>query len=114
MPSPPATVVVIAPHPDDEVLGVGGLLALLARKGTAIHIIAVTDGEASHPSSPTVSQRDLAARRVAESEKALALLGLQAASVERLGLPDGDVRRVESAAGAHHGGGDAGAGSHLG
>ena len=72
MPSPPATVVVVAPHPDDEVLGVGGLLRLLARAGTAIHIVAVTDGEASHPKSPTLTPRALAARRVAETEQALA------------------------------------------
>ena len=38
---------VVAPHPDDEILGVGGLLALL---GTA-EVAAVTDGEASHPES---------------------------------------------------------------
>ena len=96
MPAPPATVVVIAPHPDDEVLGVGGLLALLARAGTAIHIVAVTDGEASHPGSPTLTPRALAARRVSESEEALSLLGLKPASTTRLRLPDGDVRRAES------------------
>ena len=67
MPAPPATAVVIAPHPDDEVLGVGGLLTLLARTGTAVHIVAVTDGEASHPESPTLTPRALAARRIAES-----------------------------------------------
>jgi len=66
MPAPPATAVVIAPHPDDEVLGVGGLLTLLARTGTAVHIVAVTDGEASHPGSPTLTPRALAARRISE------------------------------------------------
>jgi LmbE family N-acetylglucosaminyl deacetylase len=96
MPAPPATAVVVAPHPDDEVLGVGGLLMLLARAGTAIHIVAVTDGEASHPGSPTLSPHALAARRVSESEEALSLLGLKPASVVRLRMPDGDVRRTES------------------
>lgn len=94
--APPATAVVIAPHPDDEVLGVGGLLTLLARTGTAVHIIAVTDGEASHPGSPTLTRRELAARRISESEDALSLLGLKPASVVRLRMPDGDVRRAES------------------
>jgi LmbE family N-acetylglucosaminyl deacetylase len=96
MPAPPATAVVVAPHPDDEVLGVGGLLTLLARAGTAIHIVAVTDGEASHPGSPTLTSRALAARRILESEEALSLLGLKPASTSRLRLPDGDVRRAES------------------
>ena len=96
MGKPPATVVAVAPHPDDEVLGIGGLLSLLARAGSHIHIIAVTDGEASHPGSPTLSPKALAARRVEESATAREALGLTGATVERLGLPDGDVRRVEA------------------
>ncbi len=94
--TPPATAVVVAPHPDDEVLGVGGLISLLARRGTAIHIIAVTDGEGSHPKSPTLTPQALASRRITESAQALSLLGLKAASVQRLRMPDGDVRRAES------------------
>ena len=93
---PPATVIAVAPHPDDEVLGIGGLLSMLARAGSRIHIIAVTDGEASHPGSPTLTPKALAARRVEESSKAREALGLSNASVERLGLPDGDVHRVEA------------------
>ena len=46
-----ARAVVVAPHPDDEVLAVGGLLAQLARLGGAIRVIAVTDGTASHRGS---------------------------------------------------------------
>lgn len=43
------------PHPDDEVLGFGGALALLAGQGARLRIVADTDGEASHPHSPTLS-----------------------------------------------------------
>lgn len=96
---PPATVVAVAPHPDDEVLGVGGLLTLLAKRGARLHIIAVTDGDASHPGSPTLSPAELAHRRTAETQDALQALGIQDATVERLRLPDGKVREVE----AHHG-----------
>jgi hypothetical protein len=42
------TPVVVAPHPDDEVLAVGGLLALAG----AAELVAVTDGGASHPRRP--------------------------------------------------------------
>ena len=45
-------MVVIAAHPDDEVLGVGGTMAVLAAGGAQLRLIAVTDGEASHP-APT-------------------------------------------------------------
>jgi LmbE family N-acetylglucosaminyl deacetylase len=92
---PPALAVVVAPHPDDEVLGVGGTLSRLARSGTRVHVIAVTDGEASHPKSPTLSSRELATRRIAESADALHALRLGKASVERLGQPDGGVREME-------------------
>ena len=83
----PHRAVVVAPHPDDEVLGVGGLLTLLAAAGTRVQVLAVTDGEASHPGG-SVPAAQLAPLRVAETERALAALGLPPA-VRRLGLPDG-------------------------
>ena len=39
-------LVVVSPHPDDEVLACGGLMALAAQAGVAITVISVTDGEA--------------------------------------------------------------------
>ena len=43
--------VIIAPHPDDEVLGCGGLMQGLAALCRPIQLISVTDGSASHPGS---------------------------------------------------------------
>ena len=43
-----ARLVVLAPHPDDEVLACGALLALHTAPGGASLIVAITDGEASH------------------------------------------------------------------
>jgi len=40
----PAPVLVIAPHPDDEVLGVGGTIARLAAAGRPVHVAIVTRG----------------------------------------------------------------------
>lgn len=90
---PPAHVVAVAPHPDDEVLGVGGLLALLAAGGSRTTVVAVTDGEASHPGG-SVPAAALAVRRVAETRAALAALGVPA-DVVRLGLPDGGAGDLE-------------------
>jgi LmbE family N-acetylglucosaminyl deacetylase len=84
-------VVVVAPHPDDAVLAVGGLLRLLADQGVAIGLVAVTDGEASHRGSPTLTPEELASRRVAESRCAFARLGVELRSEVRLGLPDAAV-----------------------
>jgi LmbE family N-acetylglucosaminyl deacetylase len=39
------TALVIAPHPDDEVLGVGGTMAKLSAAGAAVHVAIVTRGE---------------------------------------------------------------------
>jgi LmbE family N-acetylglucosaminyl deacetylase len=87
---PSGRVVVVAPHPDDEVLGVGGTLAVWAAAGTEVAVVAVTDGEGSHPGSPTTTPAALAARRAEERRDALAVLGVEAA-VARLRLPDSAV-----------------------
>lgn len=81
------TPVVVAPHPDDEVLGVGGLLARLRRA----EVVAVTDGDASHPDSRVYDRATLARLRRAETTRALVRLGLGAPRVHRLGQPDGGV-----------------------
>ncbi len=88
---PAGRVVVVAPHPDDETLGAGGTLAAWAASGVPVTVVAVTDGEASHPGSPTLGPDELAARRHEERRRALAALGLGDAEVVRAGLPDGDV-----------------------
>jgi LmbE family N-acetylglucosaminyl deacetylase len=80
------SAVIVAAHPDDEVLGAGGLLSLLAAGGARLRLIAVTDGEASHPG--IAEPAALAERRVAETTAALRLLGAGRADVVRLRLPD--------------------------
>ena len=74
--------VVIAPHPDDEVLALGGLMQLLARRGCELAIVAVTDGEASHPRALQLTHSQLAELRAREREVALGRLGLGAANRE--------------------------------
>ncbi len=88
---PSGRVVFVAPHPDDEVLGAGGLLHELHRSGREILVVAVTDGEKSHAQSALVSPTQLARLRAAESAAALEALGLARAQTVRLGLPDGGV-----------------------
>jgi LmbE family N-acetylglucosaminyl deacetylase len=87
------SVVVVAAHPDDEVLGAGGTMALLAAARARLRLIAVTDGEGSHPGSdPAV----IASVRTAESAAALDLLGVRDAEVIRLRLPDTAVAAHEA------------------
>jgi LmbE family N-acetylglucosaminyl deacetylase len=89
---PPGTrVVVVAPHPDDEILTCGALLQLVAARGDAPLIVAVTDGEASHPGSPAWPPERLRQARTDETNAALAHLGIDASRVLRLHIPDGGV-----------------------
>lgn len=87
-------LVVVAPHPDDEILGVGTLAARAAAAGAEVLVVGVTDGDASHPGSPTHSPQRLATRRIEESRRACAVLGLPAP--HRLGLHDGRVASDEA------------------
>ena len=84
-----ASAVVVAAHPDDEILGAGGTIALLARAGARLRLVAVTDGEASHPG--TADPAGLARRRIAESAAALKILGADSVEMVRLRLPDTGV-----------------------
>ncbi len=84
-------LVVVSPHPDDEVLACGGVIALHAERGGETAIVAVTDGEASHRDDPTWPPIRLAGARRAERERGLARLGVRADPVLRLGLGDGRV-----------------------
>ncbi|HEX4397162.1 MAG TPA: PIG-L family deacetylase [Trebonia sp.] len=80
------SAVVVAAHPDDEVLGAGGLISVLAAAGARLRLVAVTDGESSHRglADPAI----LAKRRTAETVDALHALGAETTEVVRLGLPD--------------------------
>jgi LmbE family N-acetylglucosaminyl deacetylase len=84
-------VVVLAAHPDDEVLGVGGLLTALSAGGSEIVAVWATDGEASHPGSRALDAEQLRALRREESQRALAALGVVPARSVVVGLPDGGL-----------------------
>lgn len=92
---PPAerSMVVVVPHPDDEVLIAGGLIARQRDRGVTVRIVAVTNGEAAYDSESTRDEdrRSLAAQRRREQLAALEGLGVCRSAVDRLGIPDGTV-----------------------
>ena len=86
--------VVVAPHPDDETLAVGGLIAVLLAQGGQVVLVAATDGEASHPNSAAMTPDGLRQLRARETDRALAVLADGApggAVLHRLRLPDGGL-----------------------
>jgi LmbE family N-acetylglucosaminyl deacetylase len=86
-------LVVVAPHPDDELLACGGLLSMHAERGGECLLLAVTDGEASHRGTRGWSAARLGALRRLERAVGLERLGFVSGlvAVQRLGLPDGQV-----------------------
>ena len=86
-PAEVAHMVVVAAHPDDESLGVGGLLSQAARSGLRLSVVVATDGEASHPASPTHSAGQPG--RLRQDAEACRRPVAPTASVRFLGHPDG-------------------------
>jgi len=87
------TALVLAPHPDDESLGCGGLIAEACALGRPPVVAVLTDGTLSHPTSPSFPPPRLKALREAETRAAVAALGLGPEHVHFLGLPDGQAPR---------------------
>lgn len=83
-----ARLVVVAPHPDDEVLAAGGLMRWTARCHREVVIVAVTDGEASYLAADDRTTIDLRERRARERAEALCRLGVPEVTLHRLRWPD--------------------------
>lgn len=87
-------ILVVAAHPDDEVLGCGGTLALMSGQGRAVHVLLLADGESARVSNTghSIDPARVAARGVS-ARAACKILGCT--SVDLLGLPDNRLDGVE-------------------
>lgn len=84
-----ASAMVIAPHPDDEILGCGGVSLKKMQRGSEVRFVFVTSGGASHVGH--IDPGKLAALREEEAVEAVCRLGAPREHVSFLGLPDGGV-----------------------
>lgn len=66
-------ILVFAPHPDDEIFGPGGTLALYAQRGTPVQVIVLTDGAVDRAGEEKIRWQKL---RQAESVVAAKVLGI--------------------------------------
>lgn len=86
-PAPPrGRVLAVAPHPDDETLGLGGTLAAHAQAGDEVDVLVVCSGVEGDPEG-YFDREELPALREAECREACRILGVR--EVEFLGYPDG-------------------------
>lgn len=82
---------VIAPHPDDETLGMGATVAMLCAAGVDVQVVTVSDGGAAYPGRSEAGRAELEAVRRAEVRRSMGLLG--ASEPITLGMPDGELSR---------------------
>lgn len=99
-----ARILIVAPHPDDEVIAAGGLIAaaLASGKQCSIRVIIATNGDAAYMAAPWHGSHLLTRRnfrqqaliRQHESLNALSILGLDVERVHFWGFPDRGLARL--------------------
>jgi LmbE family N-acetylglucosaminyl deacetylase len=97
---PVESLLVFAPHPDDETLGCAGAIARALDQGARVRVVLMTNGDGSHTAAHTSGKGRLLAParyvslgciRQDETLAALALLGLEPDDTFFLGYPDGGM-----------------------
>ncbi|WP_037315523.1 bifunctional PIG-L family deacetylase/class I SAM-dependent methyltransferase [Salegentibacter sp. Hel_I_6] len=86
------TVMVVAPHPDDESLGCGGIIAHLREQNAEVWVLFMTNGEASHQNSVTYPPKKLGSLRTREAEAACQILGVPKDHLLFLNAGDGKLK----------------------
>jgi len=84
-------VVIIAPHPDDEVFGCGGLIARLVTEESAPYVIVLTGGGGSHRGCCSTLEVDIISARRELTHKAMAILGLPESHLHEMNFADGCI-----------------------
>jgi len=81
-------LIILAPHPDDEIFGLGGFIIQNLIKKCEINIIYLTDGEDSRTWS---SKEEIKRQRISISDKVCKSVGIAISNINRLHLQDGSI-----------------------
>lgn len=88
-------ILIIAPHPDDETLGCGGIIAIKSRAGYEINIIVLSDGsrlfEGTFGKNTQPSPKGISDLRKRETERTVKLLGGDPGKIRYLDYKDGSL-----------------------
>jgi LmbE family N-acetylglucosaminyl deacetylase len=84
---PSQRILIIAPHPDDDIIGCGGSIACYLQNGISITVVFMTSGDAGCLETST---EDTASIREAEAKAAAGVLGQM--DLEFLRNPDGYIQ----------------------
>lgn len=82
-----SNTLVVSPHPDDEVLGVGGLIASIRAAGGKVTVLLLTRGESSHHGCCDLPLARIAAERTTLAIQAGAMLGVEQGDIRWADLP---------------------------
>ena len=100
---PKLRLLVVAPHPDDESLGAGGLMQKVLDSGGRVHVLFMTSGDGypeavalatGHRQPTAVDYRGFGELRRAEALVALEQYHILPLSVTFLGFPDGGLAEI--------------------
>lgn len=96
-------VTVFAPHPDDETIACGGMIAQATARGDEVSIVILTDGRYSHKSKfkiwPNPRTDRIRAIRKREAIKAADVLGVKMENIHFMDFEDGTLVQHMSEAG---------------
>src|ERR1700694_1036879 len=106
----PVDVLIFAPHPDDEVIGAGGVIQQALATGRRVRVVLATNGDGSKKAASALLQKavsslreddfvHLARRRQQEAIAADRKLGLSSSDLVFLGYPDGVLANVYESTG---------------
>ncbi len=98
-------LLIVAPHPDDEVLGCGGLIAEAVQQGIPVRVVYLTAGDAFTGAATLLSRSTpdsqdylaLGTQRIAEANAGAKALGLSPDDLVFLGFPDRALWRIACA-----------------
>ena len=88
---PTGPIIIVAPHPDDEVIGCGGLIQRLVKQGCDVHVVLMTGGEASHQNCCDISNDRLKDVRRSLCIDIDSKLGVDKNHIHTLDYPDGGI-----------------------
>lgn len=84
-------ILIVAAHPDDEILGCGGSIKKFTKKGDKVHVMFLADGESSRDITKNLLNKNIEQRKIA-AKKANKLVG--ASIYEFLNFPDNQLDTV--------------------
>ena len=86
-------ILIVAPHPDDEVIGCSGLIQQFLAAGQQVYVCILTGGEGSHKGCCSIPAHELKSQRRNLAKSIDVQLGLPVENLYMLDFPDGNINK---------------------